>query len=212
MVRKVNWSMKCQTFSNCNFDVGRAVQLRRPGNRCQFVEAGYLVDGHFSETPLAGLNWVFVGTWPGDMAAGNGREMIAIDERANYDQREALRQILLGEVGEPGSNHFSVVNGWCNEVLEPIFAPIHFEIDVEACRANLEVLNLLKAKGEPAETSVETEPYHIALTRPACGLEFTYEEIGSGTASVSGQLAMELPTAQAQFCVHHYDQDGLVSA
>ena len=204
--------MKCHTFSNCNFTIGRRGQMPMSGDRFQFVEAGYLVDGHFCETPLAGLNWVFVGTWSDHVAAGNGRETIAIDERATYDQREALRQILLGEVGKPGSNHFSVVSSYCNEVLEPIYAPIDFQIDVKARRANLEVLNLIKAKGEPAGTATEAVPYHIALTRPECGLEFTYKEVGAGIATVSGQLAMDLPKAQAQFCIHHYDQDGLVSA
>lgn len=212
MSRKVNWSMKCHTFSNCNFAIGRHGQRPMPGDQLQYLEAGYLVDGHFSETPLAGLNWVFVGIWSDSVEAGNGCEMIAIDERATYDQREALRQILLGEVGEPGSNHFSVVNGFCDEVVDPIYAPIDFHIDVEARCANLEVLNLIKAKGEPLCAPAEAVPYHIALTRPECGLEFTYEEIGSGIATVSGQLAMDLANARAQFCVHHYDQDGLVSA
>ena len=58
--------------------------------------------------------------WLGEIAEGNGRELVIIDERANYDQREALRQIMLGEVGELGTNHFSVFNSTCSEVLDPV--------------------------------------------------------------------------------------------
>ena len=44
----------------------------------------------------------FMIIWPGEIAEGNGRELIIIDERANDEQREALRKIILGETGEPG--------------------------------------------------------------------------------------------------------------
>jgi len=37
-------------------------------------------------------------------------------------------------------------------------------------------------------------------------------EIGSGTASVTGPMAMELDGSFAQFCILHYNQDGLVQA
>jgi hypothetical protein len=179
---------------------------------CQFVEAGHLVEGHFNETPLAGLNWAFIVIWPGEIAEGNGRELIIIDERANYDQREALRQIMLGEVGEPGTNHFSVFNSTCSQVLDPVYAPIQFEIDIAARKARLEVPDLIDARGEPIINEFDGEPFHIALARPTGSFEFTYAEIGEGSASVRGDLAMELQSSYAQFCVHHYDQDGLVAA
>ena len=37
--------------------------------------------------------------WPGEIAEGNGKELIVIDERADANQREALRKIILGETG-----------------------------------------------------------------------------------------------------------------
>ena len=212
MSRNLSWSMECHTFSNCNFDIAGKGQSRLEGGPCQYLEAGYLVGGHFNETPLAGLNWVFVGAWPNDMAEGDGREVIAIDERANHDQRQALRQILMGQAGEPGSNHFSVVSSLCSSVPEPKYLPIHFEIDVEGCKANLEVVDVLTAKGEPADPAGDIEPFHIAFTRPICGFEFTYQRIGMGTAAVSGQTVLNLSSVPAQFCIHHYDQDGLVAA
>ena len=211
MSRSVNWSMRCQTFSTCNVDASRIGDAGWSGEPCQFVEAGYLLDGHFSETPLTGLNWVLVGLWPGAIAAGNGREMIAIDERASHDQREALRQILLGEVGEVGTNHFSVVTNRCRDVFDPIYVPIQLELDVDACCGNLDVLNLVRVKSEQAKAHASSEPFHIALTRPTCAMAFAYEAVGSGRAWVSGKWATKLSGAYAQFCIHHYDQDGFVA-
>ena len=54
------------------------------------------------------------------------------------------------------------------------------------------------------------EPFHIAIARPAGSFEFTYGEIGRGTTTVTGDLEMAFEDSWALFCVHHYNQDGLV--
>jgi hypothetical protein len=40
--------------------------------------------------------------------------------------------------------------------------------------------------------------------------EFTYAEIGLGTTSVTGDMEMAFEDSWAHFCVHHFNQDGLV--
>lgn len=208
------WMIKSRTFGSCNCAVNCGCQFNLPSTFgfCQFVEAGHLEEGNFNDVPLAGLNWAFVIIWPGEVAEGNGRELIIIDERANDAQREAFRKIILGETGEPGSNHFSVYSSLCTEVLEPVYAPINYEIDIENRTASLEVPEVMKATGAPIINEFSGEPFHIALTRPTGSFEFTYAEIGLGTASVTGPMAMELDGSFAQFCIHHYNQDGLVRA
>ncbi len=42
--------------------------------------------------------------------------------------------------------------------------------------------------------------------------EFTYAELGLGSTTVTGEMDMEFEDSYAQFCVHHYNQDGLVRA
>jgi len=93
-----------------------------------------------------------------------------------------------------------------------VYAPIHYEIDIENRTASLEVPGMIKATGAPIINGFDGQPFHIALSRPTGSFEFTYAEIGAGTASVTGPLAMELDSTYAQFCIHHYDQDGLVKA
>lgn len=39
--------------------------------------------------------------WPGEVAEGNGKQQIMIDERADADQRTALRKILHESTGTP---------------------------------------------------------------------------------------------------------------
>ena len=206
------WMIRSHTFGNCNCAANCGCQFQQPSTHgfCQFVEGGYIEEGYFNEVSLTGLNWAFMIIWPGEIAEGNGKEQIIIDERADADQREALRKIILGETGEPGSNHFFVFNSLCSEVLDPLYKPIEVDVDIEARTARLQIPDLIEASGTPMINAFNDEPFHIALARPTGSFEFTYSEIGSGTAKVTGPVAMELDATYAQFCVHHYNQDGLV--
>ena len=40
---------------------------------CQSAFVGNIVEGHFNDTPLAGLNWAALYKWPGEIKDGNGR-------------------------------------------------------------------------------------------------------------------------------------------
>ena len=208
------WMIKSRTFGNCNCAANCGCQFNLPSTNgfCQFVEAGHLEEGYFNDVSLTGLNWAFMIKWPGEIAEGNGRELIIIDERANEAQRDALRKIILGETGKPGSNHFFVFNSTCSEVLDPVYAAINYEVDIENRTASLKVPGMIEATGKPIINEFSGEPFHIALSRPSGSFEFTYAEIGAGTATVTDPLAMELDGTYAQFCIHHYDQDGLVGA
>ncbi len=148
------WMFKSQTFGNCNCDVNCGCQFERPSTHgcCHSFFAGQLVDGHFNDMVLAGLNWVFIAKFPGEIAEGNGTRQIIIDEHADAGQRAALEKIISGE------------------------------------------------------------PFHVALARPSGSFEFTYAEIGLGTTKVTGDIDMAFEGSYAQFCVHHYDQNGLVRA
>jgi hypothetical protein len=208
------WMFKSQTFANCNCAANCGCQFNLPSTNgfCNFVEAGHLEEGYFNDIPLAGLNWAFMIKWPGEIVGGNGREQIIIDERANDAQRDALFKIISGASGKPGSNHFSVFGSTCSEVLKPIYAPITYRIDIDSRTASLEIPGMIKATGTPMINPFDNQPFHIALSRPKGSFEFTYAEIGSGTSSVAGPMAMELAGSYAQFCIHHFNQDGLVAA
>jgi hypothetical protein len=54
------------------------------------------------------------------------------------------------------------------------------------------------------------QPFHIALARPSGSFEFSYAEIGLGTTSVTGDMEMAYEDSWAHYCIHHFNQDGLV--
>ena len=207
------WKIKSNTFGNCNCAANCGCQFNLPSTHgfCQFVEGGHIEEGHFNDISLTGLNWVFMIIWPGEIAEGGGKRQIIVDERADEAQRGALATIVAGDACAPGSNHFFVFGSMCSEFLETLYLPITYEIDINNRTARLFVPGLIDGRGEPIIDSFSGEPFHIALARPSGSFEFTYAEIGAGTSKVEGELPMDLQGSYAQYCVHNYDQDGLVA-
>ncbi len=106
------WLFKSETYDNCNCAMNCGCQFNLPSTHgyCQSAFVGSLVEGHFGDTPIAGLNWAALYKWPGEIKDGNGRRLIVIDERADEAQRFGLEAIISGAAGEPLSNLFSVRN------------------------------------------------------------------------------------------------------
>ena len=79
------WVFKSETYDNCNCAVNCGCQFNLPSTHgyCQSAFVGKVVEGHFNDTPLAGLNWAALYKWPGEIKDGNGRRQIIIDERAD---------------------------------------------------------------------------------------------------------------------------------
>jgi hypothetical protein len=169
-----------------------------------------VVEGHFNGTPLAGLHWAALYKWPGEIADGNGKRQIIVDQLAGDDQRIALETIISGEACEPLSNLFSVFAGTCAEFCETLSLPIDLEADLERRTAQVDIPGIMKSRGRPIINEFDGEPFQIALARPGGSFEFTYAEIGQGTTSISGDMAMEFEDSWAHFCVHHFDQNGLI--
>jgi hypothetical protein len=148
--------------------------------------------------------------WPGEIADGNGKRQIIIDERADKAQRVALETIISGEACEPLSNVFSVFASTCSEFCETLFLPIGLEANLELRTASVEIPGIMSSSAKPIINEFNGQPFHIALARSSGSFEFTYSEIGLGTTSVSGDIDMAFENSWAQFCVHHFNQDGLV--
>ncbi|MFT5099058.1 MAG: hypothetical protein ACI9HY_001174 [Planctomycetaceae bacterium] len=208
------WMIQATTFANCNCLINCGCQFNVPTSHgfCNFVMAGHINQGNFNDTSLSGLNYASIFAYPGEIAEGNGKQLIVVDESANNDQRVALQKILSGQVGEPGSNHFSVFSSMCSELLETEYLPIEIEVDIAARKALLKVPGLIQSIGEPAINAFNGEPFHIAIARPSGSFEYTYAELGLGTSTVRGAMEMQLDSSYGQFCTIHYNQEGLIRA
>jgi hypothetical protein len=207
-----NWEFKSHTYDNCDCSVSCGCQFNEPSTHgnCLFAYVGTVVEGHFNGTPLVDLNWSLLCKFPGEIEEGNGKRQIIIDERANEAQRNALETIISGGACPPLSNHFSVFGSLCTEFFETLFLPINFEVNLELRTANADIRGVLRSTGRPIINKFNGEPFHIALARPTGSFEFIYGEIGCGTTSVSGEMEMAFEDSWALFCVHHYNQDGLI--
>ena len=206
------WLFKSETYDNCNCAVNCGCQFNLPSTHgyCQSAFVGDIVAGHFNETQLAGLKWAALYKWPGEIAAGNGKRQIIIDERAEAAQRVALETILSGEACKPLSNVFSVFASCCSEFCETLFLPIRLAANPERRTATVDIPGIMRSSGKPIMNAFTGEPFHIALARPSGSFEFTYAEIGLGTTTVTGGMDMAFEDSWAHWCVHHFNQDGLI--
>ena len=208
------WEFKSRTYDNCNCAMNCGCQFNLPTTHghCQSAYVGTVEEGHFNETPLAGLKWAALYKWPGEVAAGNGTRLLVIDERADEAQRVGLETILSGQSCTPLSNVFSVYGSMCEEFLDTLFLPIDIEADFDARTATAHIPGVLTSRGRPLINEFSGEPFHVALARPRGSIEFTYADLALGTTTVTGGLDMSFEDSFAMFCVHHFDQDGLVRA
>jgi len=198
-------------YGNCNCDWGCPCQFGAPttyGN-CEAVIGGHIEEGYYGDTRLDGLDWVMTVWWPGEIASGGGRQQAIIDERANEAQRDALRKILHGEDTAPGATHFFVYNSTMTEVLDPIYAPITLEIDVDARRGRIEVPDLVESIGSPIPNPFGEGDSRSRINLPS-GFEYTIAEVGTGTSKTTGAIALDLEDSYGQFNILHMNQDGVI--
>ena len=205
------WMIRGVEYGNCNCDYGCPCQFNSPtthGN-CEGVLGGHIEEGNHGDTRLDGLDFAMMFWWPGEVAEGNGRQQVVIDERADDAQREALRRILHGEDTTPGATHFSVYNSMMAEVLETLYAPIELDIDVDARTAHLSVAGVVESTGSPIIDPHSGESQRARINLPN-GFEFTVAEMGSASSKLTGGIELELTDSYGQFNILHMNQDGVI--
>ena len=198
-------------YANCNCNYGCPCQFAAPTTNgfCEAVVSGHIEEGNFNDVRLDGLDWALLLQWPGEIAEGNGKQQVIIDERADSRQREALRKILHGESTAPGATFFFVVNSTMSEVLETLYSSIELEIDVEARKGRLQVPGVVESKGTPIIHPVTGGEHRARINLPD-GFEYTVAEVGSGSTTATGAIQLNLSDSYGQFSVMHVNQDGVI--
>lgn len=205
------WMIKGSEYSNCNCAWGCPCQFNSPSTygKCEAVASARIDEGHFGDTRLDGLQFVMLLAWPGEIADGNGRMQVIIDERADDAQFEAIRKISHGEDTNPGATHYYVFNSTMTEVLEPLRAPISLSIDVEARKGSLSVPGLIESTGSPIVDPNSGEEFDARIGLPS-GFEYTLAYMGNGNSKVTAGISMELKDSYGQFNALHMNQDGVI--
>jgi hypothetical protein len=204
------WMIRGVEFANCICNWGCPCQFGAPSThgRCEAVVSGHIDEGHFNSTSLDGLNWVLLLSWPGEIAAGDGRQQAIIDERADPDQRDALNKILHGE-STSGTTHFVIYSTTMSSVLETLYAPIDISIDVDGRMADVKIQDLVEAKGRPIVSTFTGKPVRSRIDLPG-GFEFTIAEMGNGNSTVRAGIELDFNDSYGQFNVLHMNQDGVI--
>ena len=121
------WMLKGTNYVNCNCAYGCPCQFSSPSTYgfCQAVANCNIEEGYFNDIKLDGLALVYLANWPGEIAEGNGRCQVILDEQATDEQREALRKIAHGESTAPGATHFAVFASTMSEAFNS-FGPVEW--------------------------------------------------------------------------------------
>jgi hypothetical protein len=173
------------------------------------VGCGHIEEGSFNNTKLDGLDWAMLLYWPGEIAQGNGKEQVIIDEKANPAQREGLEKILHGKSTTPGATHFFVYSSVVTTTLDTLYAPIELSIDVDGRTANLKVGDLVESVGAPIMSAFDGHATRSGISLPN-GFEYTFAEMGNGNTKTRTEIALDLKNTYGQFNVLHMNQDGVI--
>ncbi len=207
----VQWTLKGRQFVHCNCSYGCPCQFnaRPTHDNCRAVLGIEIEEGHHGATRLDGLRVAGMFAWPGAIHEGRGEAAVVIDERATPEQRDALIRIVTGQDTEPGATYFNVFAATFETVHDPIFAPIEFEVDVEARTARLVVPDLIEARGAPILNPVTGLEHRARIDLPQ-GFEYALAEVGRGWGTASGPIEHRLEDSHAHFVDLHIGQSGVL--
>jgi hypothetical protein len=208
----VEWQIKGREFVNCNCSYGCPCQFNAPpthGN-CRAVGGFEIEEGRFGEVGLDGLRAVGLYAWPGAVHEGDGTMRLVVDERTDGRQREALLKIMTGEETEPAATMWWVFAAMCPNKLEPLFAPIDFEVDVDGRRARLLVPGVVESRGEPIRNPMTGAEHRARIDLPH-GFEYRLAEVGSGTSRATGPVELDLASTYGQVARIHLSHAGVVA-
>ena len=207
----MKWSIKAREFVNCNCSYGCPCQfngLPTYGD-CRAVVGMQIDEGHHGDTRLDGLRFVTILRWPGAIHEGKGEAAVVIDERASEPQRAALLRIVTGQDTEPGATIFQVFSTTFEKLHEPIFAPIDFDVDIDARKGRLVVRGITEGHGEPIKNPVTGAAHRARIDIPD-GFEYSLAEIGRGWSKVARPMQFTLANSYAQFAHVNLCQSGIL--
>jgi hypothetical protein len=155
----MSWKLEGDFFENCSCDPICPCtwsNLARPATRddyCRFAMAFDVERGDVEGVDVSGTSFVMVGDTPPNMADGNWRVGVIVDERASPEQADKLAEVLSGSLGGPPAG----LGPLLGEFLGVERAPISIESDGRKHRVKVGDLvdysgeRLVVESGEPVE-------------------------------------------------------------
>ena len=208
MANKVKWQMKGKWLKNCSCDPGCPCDFwAKPTHTyCDGMLGMRIEEGFYGNTSLKGLNFVATYHWPGPLHEGNGTIQPFIEEKASADQRNAILTILSGKAGNVW---FEVVASLVKTFHEPMFVPIHFEMDVDNRKARVEIPGILETKTEPIKNIATGGAHRIQVVMPD-GMEYKQAETAVAAVNWSkGKIKYDRPMSHSSLALVEQTEAGL---
>ena len=101
------WNLQGMFYENCSCDAicpctwSNLAHRATRDDYCRFAMAFEVESGEIDGVDVSGRSFVLIGDTPPDMAQGNWRMGVFIDEDASGDQVDKLGQVLSGALGGP---------------------------------------------------------------------------------------------------------------
>jgi hypothetical protein len=205
------WEIQARELINCNCSYGCPCQFNALPTHgfCEAVGAFAIDTGHYGSTPLDGLKVAIAFKWPGPIHEGKGKGQVFIDAAASDAQRAGLLRIVSGQDTDPFATVFAVFATTFDEVYDPVFAQIEFEVDVDSRRGRVRIKDVLELEGQPIRNPVTGAEHRARIDLPH-GFEYELAEIGSATSYSRGKVAIDLKDSYAQFARLHLNNHGVI--
>lgn len=208
------WELKGRELINCNCSYGCPCQFSAPPTKgfCEANGAIAIDQGHYGSVALDGVRFAVAFRWPGPIHQGRGKAQPFIDAGASEPQRDAVLKILSGQDTDPFATMFAVFATTLEQVFDPIFAPIDFQVDVEARRGKVRIrdyVDHLEIEGRPIRNPVTGAEQRARIDLPN-GFEYEIAEVGSASSRSRGNVAVELNDSYAQFAHLHLNNHGVI--
>ncbi len=207
----IEWKVRGPEFANCNCVYACPCQFNSlpTDNVCKAMGMMRVDQGHFGDVSLDGLHMGFLIDFPNPIHEGNGTHQVILDVRANEDQRQAMQSIIHGDETEDMATHWWVYSKMASNHLEPLIAPIHFEIDIEGRTATTKVGESVTSSCQPIRNPTSGVEHRVRIDLPN-GFEYRVAEIGSASTSSTGDIALDLNDSYGQLAHIHLSNSGYV--
>ena len=195
----VEWRLAGEEMSNCNCAWGCPCQFNAPPTtgQCEAIISVSVREGHYGDTPMAGVRFSRVMWWPGAVHQGGGTRQLIIDGSASHDQWQAIDRLESDLDSHP---FFGIYGSMAPTRMETISAPIEFELDREGRKARLSIGTLAEVRVEPIRNPVTGLEHRARINLPN-GFEYNLAEIGNTVSAVidlAEPLNLRLDNSYAQ--------------
>ena len=148
--------------------------------------------------------------WPGEIAEGNGKQQMIIDERADPAQREALRQDPARREHDAGRD--GVLRLQQHDVARSSTRSTRRSSSRSTSTRGTRAC-ACRAWSSPTARRSSTRtaaPQHRSQIRLPEGFEYTVAEVGKGTSRARAAIELTLDGTHGQFHTLHMNQDGVI--